>query len=133
MADVTCARCGKPWDAKYLRHEMGWFECVDCSARIVRFRDRSWQDKHSPWQGSPGNCTHPLGGTLHWNDSHSAGVPAEIADSIDPEAWFEVVIADLGCPECGVHDGRPRPSIGSGDVDQAVNEEDQEGDELTAH
>lgn len=133
MADVTCARCGKPWDAQYLRYEMGWFECVDCSARIVKFRDGSWQDKRSPWQGSPGNCTHPLGGKLNWNDSYGAGVPDEIADSSDPEVWFEVVIADLGCPECGVHRRNPAPNVGSADLGLLFNEQDQEGGDLSTH
>lgn len=109
MADVSCAHCGKSWDSKHLRGEMAWFECVDCGTRIGRFKDGTWQDERSPWQGSPGNCTHPLGGELRWNDSHGAGVPELIAASSDPEAWFEAVIADLGCPECGLHDGRPIP------------------------
>lgn len=133
MTDVTCARCGKSWDAHYLRHEMGWFKCVDCGARIVKFGDGSWQDKHSPWHGSPGNCTHPLGGKVHWNDSHSAGVPDEIAGSCDPEAWLEVVLADLGCPPCGVHDGRPLPNVSGGELDHLVDVEDQEGDDPSAH
>ncbi|MFB6724884.1 hypothetical protein ACFCV3_32205 [Kribbella sp. NPDC056345] len=113
MADVSCAHCAKSWDTKYLRREMSWFECVDCGARIVKFRDGTWQNQLFPWQGSAGNCTHPLGGDLHWNDSHSAGVPSLIAESSDPEAWFEVVVADLGCPECGLHEGKQLSGPGS--------------------
>ncbi|GAB3943833.1 hypothetical protein GCM10029976_067030 [Kribbella albertanoniae] len=111
MAEISCAHCRKTWDTHYLRHEMGWFKCVDCGAPITKFRDGSWQDNRFPWQGSPGNCTHPLGGELHWNITHRAGVPDEIADSLDPEAWFEAVVADLGCPECGVHGGGPAPRM----------------------
>ncbi|GAA3137992.1 DNA-directed RNA polymerase subunit RPC12/RpoP [Kribbella aluminosa] len=109
MAEVSCARCGKPWDAKYLRGQMAWYECVDCGAHIEKFKDGSWQDERSPWHGSPANCAHPLGGHLRWNDRHSAGVPDLIVDSLDPAAWLEAVLADLGCPECGLHDGRPLP------------------------
>jgi hypothetical protein len=60
---------------------------------------------------------------LHWNNSHSAVVPDEIAASSDPEAWLEVVLSDLGCPECGIHEGSPPPSVG-GELDRLSNEED---------
>lgn len=115
MADVTCARCDKTWDAQHLQHEMGRLKCVDCGASIVKFSDGSWQDKRSPWQGSPGNCTHPLGGEMHWDDTHSAGVPAEIAGTTDPQAWFKIVIAGRGCPECGVRSEPSDPSVDGDD------------------
>ncbi|MEV8372996.1 hypothetical protein AB0P21_09680 [Kribbella sp. NPDC056861] len=116
MADVTCAHCGEPWDAHHLRHDMSWYQCQDCKRTVVKHTDGSWQTKGRPWEGSPGNCTHPLGGVLHWDDSYAEGTPDEVAASTDPQAWFTVVIAGRGCPDCGVVGERPDTEHGEANL-----------------
>ncbi|GAB3952493.1 hypothetical protein GCM10029976_090800 [Kribbella albertanoniae] len=115
MADVNCAHCGEPWEGHYLRHDLIWTECVDCGENIVKFSDGSWQLKGQPWHGSKGNCQHTRGGRRVCSDDHGP-VPASIENSEDVQAWFHLVVAGRGCPNCGDVGPRPNDERGQANV-----------------
>ena len=70
--DVTCRKCGEPWEVAYLRHEVAWYTCR---------HDRTVQRQSTGWR--------------HRKHSYR-----EAASDCDDLRRHLAVVGGLGCPSC---------------------------------
>src|SRR6266545_68162 len=50
--DITCRKCGEPWEAAYLRHELAWYICWH-GWTVQRWSTGVWHHrKHNHWDAA---------------------------------------------------------------------------------
>jgi hypothetical protein len=128
--DITCRKCGEPWDAYGLRHDMTWWECTE--HRQITERRESGTFYHQ--------TTHPLYGQDPCTSAQEVCIEPADNGEIPPEVradcerplpkpgWVNFVALGNGCPSCY---GRPERQTRTepltfaelGDIDAATEGE----------
>jgi hypothetical protein len=119
--DISCRRCGEPWEAYGLRHDMSWHVCDSCG-RAVDPAPNGWQlamvETNAVYCDHPAvtRCVEPAG---------NGQVPEQVrrwCEQGEP-GWLRFVATGLGCPHChGRQDATPRDLTASelDDLDAAT-------------
>jgi hypothetical protein len=104
--DITCAKCGEPWDAYHLRHDVMWWQCVEHRQSTERRESGIFyhQAKH-PIYGQD-VCTSAQ--EVQVEPADNGEIPAEVQADYDRQppapGWLNFVARGKGCPSCY---GRP--------------------------
>jgi hypothetical protein len=79
--DITCRKCGEPWDAYHLRHDVVWWECVEHRQNTERRENGVFyhQTKH-PIYGQD-ECTSAQ--EVHVEPADSGEIPPQVQADYD--------------------------------------------------
>lgn len=100
--DITCAKCGEPWEAYYLRHDVAWWTCAAHGETTQRHESGVYhhQTRH-PIYGQD-TCTSAQ--EIHIEPADNGDIPPDVrADYERPEprpGWLNFVAYGKGCPSC---------------------------------
>jgi hypothetical protein len=98
--DITCRKCGEPWEVAYLRHDVAWYTCRH--GQTVERSSSGWRHRTSSWRDVASDCDDPTP-RLQIDPADNGQVPAEVA-KVGEQGWYQFVAGGLGCPSCH---GRP--------------------------
>lgn len=104
--DITCPRCGEPWDAHHLRHDVAWWQCTE--HRQATERRESGVFYHQTTHPTYGQDACTSAQDVQIEPADNGEVPPEVhADYARHEpkpGWLNFVVLGRGCPSCY---GRP--------------------------
>ena len=98
--DITCRKCGEPWEVAYLRHEVAWYTCRH--DRTVQRQSTGWRHRKHSYREAASDCDD-RNPRLQIEPADNGQIPPEVT-KVGEQGWYQFVVGGLGCPSCH---GRP--------------------------
>ena len=115
--DVRCRRCGEPWEAYGLRHDMSWHTCDACGRTVVPASGGGY--RLTGVDSTAVYCDHAAV-TRHIEPANNGQVPDQVHRWYQQgqPGWLRFVASGLGCPYChGDKPHDPPPQLSLADLD----------------